>query len=192
MRRSSFDHFQVLGEEGDDTEHTQQICAPSESGLVHLGSPGPLTRDLDLDEPLPAFADEAGSHDCTLGPIGDQGRVWSRSEGFQRGQVGHTLEKVGLTRSVGPYEQVDRGVGSPLQLRVGAEIDQRNPLDPHQLGSDANGHQQIEEVASIAAVEHAGLESVDDPQSHRLSGHSAHPVLQIPGIEGNRHFLFFT
>ena len=116
--RPPLHQIEVFGQEGDNANHTKEVCSPLEAGLVHLGPPGSLGRDLDLDQAVPLLARDARPNDSRIGLIGYQSGVRDRSERLQRRQVGDGLEKVGLPSSVGADEEIDPRVRAPFECAI--------------------------------------------------------------------------
>ena len=211
-RGCALDEVEVLGQERHDPQNSEKVGSPLETFAVEARPATSPSFYLNLDQggPLP-FGDLAPDNSGLSG-LGHEGFVRGSSQRPQAGQVGNTFEEIGLTCPVVADEDVDPGIRTPSQFGIGAEISQSDPgqdivlrstwyvtrqepidttalrytrrtwsLDPHR-------HQEVEK-APVAVVEHARLETVDQPHANLVTGDRTYAIGQISRVEGNQDLV---
>lgn len=85
------------------------------------------------------------NHRC-LGGIVDQSFLRCSPERPERGEIRSCLEEVRLPCTICPDKHIDAGIWFDTEFTVRAEISE---LEPGELHSDADGHQQVGESVVI-------------------------------------------
>ncbi len=127
---------EVLGREEHRAQDPEDVPRPRRRTAVDPRAVRLARRHLDLDQRGPGvagveLADDASPHDRPRRPGPDQRRIRRDAVAAQRRDVPERLDEIRLALPVGSDQRGDARVERELDLRVRAEVGQREVRDVH-------------------------------------------------------------
>ena len=127
----ALDEREVLGREDDRAQDAEDLAGALHGSLVDSRAVGAPRRDLDLEHERAILTHDVGPDYGPLGAMAHQRGVGGDAVAAERRQVGDGLDQVGLALTVRPDEGIDPRLEAHLEVRVVADVCERDVPHPH-------------------------------------------------------------